>query len=224
MLPSVLNPAVVIPAYNAARHLPDVLSRLAAVHPTDATIVVDDGSSDRTAEVAVKANAVVVIHQINRGKGEALKTGFDRALERGHDAIVMLDADGQHPPEFVPEMIAALEHCDLVLGARPFRFGEMPMERIVTNFVSSVAVSCAANARVRDSQTGYRAFRSDLLRRVRLDTGRFVMETEMLIKAGRAGFSIGHVSVPAVYADETSQQRLADQLRVIRLMWRSLFW
>ena len=146
--------AALIPAYQAAPHLGEVLLRLAALEPAPDVLVVDDGSRDATAEVARQFGARVLSFAANRGKGHALLAGF--AALGDYDAVVSLDADGQHAPERLPDFVRAAEAgADLVLGRRE-RSPDMPPARRFANGFSSGWTTWLAGQRVSDSQCGFR--------------------------------------------------------------------
>ena len=135
--------AAAIPAYQAAASVGDVVRRTREVLPE--VLVVDDGSSDATAEAARGAGAELVAHPVNRGKGAALVTAFRALFARGCEAVVTLDADGQHLPEEIPKLLeAARGGADLVLGTRDHLFAEMVAARRLANRLSSWAISWAA--------------------------------------------------------------------------------
>ncbi|MEO6461883.1 MAG: glycosyltransferase family 2 protein [Candidatus Eisenbacteria bacterium] len=206
-----LHLAVIVPSYQAGATLPRVLERLAAVHPPADTWVIDDGSRDGTGEVARSAGVHVERHDVNRGKGAGLLTGF-RATA-GYDAVATLDADGQHKPEDLPRMVGGLAHADLVVGAR-VRSGAMPPHRRLGNALSAAYLSWIAGTRLPDVQSGYRIHRSSVLRALGLQpaagatpstpppafrsTG-YGFESEILIAAARLGFTIAHVPIEALY-------------------------
>jgi glycosyltransferase involved in cell wall biosynthesis len=199
----VLSVAALIPAYQAAAHLGDVLMRLQALGAVRELLVVDDGSRDATPEVARQHGARVVSFAGNRGKGYALLAGF--AALRDYDAVITLDADGQHPPECVPSFVrAAEEGADLVLGARA-REGSMPPARRFANGFSSGWTASLAGQRVSDSQCGFRLHRREVLERTPLTPGRYEVETELIVRAARLGFRIAEVEIPTVYGEEKSQ-------------------
>src|SRR5207302_7372281 len=126
---------ILIPAYNAGRTVGEVVKSCREV--VSDVVVIDDGSRDDTAAVAKSAGAEVVSHPKNRGKGGALKTGFAWALEHGFDAVITLDADGQHLPHEIPKFLACREetHAHLIIGGRAHLFGKMlPRRRMANRF------------------------------------------------------------------------------------------
>ena len=197
--------AALIPAYQAAAHLGEVLLRLAALETAPQVLVVDDGSRDGTADVGRQFGAEVLSFAGNRGKGYALIAGFE-ALS-GYDGVVTLDADGQHPPEYFPAFVRAAEAgADLVLGARA-RTPDMPFSRRFANGFSSGWAGLLAGQRIRDSQCGYRLYGRAVLARTPVTPGRYEVETEIAVRAARLGFRLGEVEIPTVYGEEKSQIR-----------------
>ncbi len=213
----------VIPARDAAATVGHVVRQILSVLPAAEVIVVDDGSTDSTGARAREAGAIVVRHAANLGKGAALETGFDEALRRGCDAVLALDADGQHDPAFAPGLLERLEHADLVIGSRERDRTGMPWLRRATNDVTTWFVSLLARRRIHDSQSGYRAIRASVLRAVRPRSRRFEYESEFLIGAARAGFEIGEAPVPTLYnAPGSHIHPFRDTLRFIRLVLRHI--
>ena len=211
--------AALVPAYQAAAHLGEVIDRIRRLPAPPEVLVVNDGSVDATAEVAARHGARVLSFPENRGKGHALLAGFE-AL-RDFDAVVTLDADGQHPPENLPEFVAAAERgADLVLGARA-RSGDMPPSRRFANAFSSGWTTRLAGQRVSDSQCGYRLYRRAVLVRTPLTAGRYEFETEIVVRAARLGFRLGEVTIPTVYGEEKSQiHAFRDVPRIFGVMVR----
>lgn len=220
--------AAVVPAYDAAKHIEGVLRGLLALLPPENVIVVDDGSRDGTADVARRAGVRVIAHPANRGKGAALRTGFDAATAMpGIDAVVMLDADGQHDPAEIPGFVDEFSkgRAELVVGNRMGTPGAMPPLRMFTNRLTSGIISLLARSRVPDSQNGYRLAGTALLRRIRLETNRYEIESELIVKASRAGARIASVPVRSIYGSERSAiHPLRDTIRFISLVFRSFFW
>ncbi len=208
-----------IPAYQAAAHLGEVLLRLAALDPAPAVLVVDDGSRDATADLARRHGARVLRFAANRGKGHALLAGFAALPDAA--AVVVLDADGQHPPEEFPRFVAVWQGgSDVVLGRR--RFGAaMPPLRRFANLLSSRWVSLAAGQRVSDSQCGYRLYDRAVLDAVPVTPSRYEVESEMAVRAARLGFRLAEVEIPTVYGDETSHLSLTrDVPRILATLAR----
>lgn len=217
-----MNVAALVPAYQAAAHLGEVLLALRGLASPPDTLVVDDGSRDATCDVARQFGARVVSFAANRGKGHALVAGFE-ALE-SYDAVVTLDADGQHPPACFPVFVAAAESgADLVLGRRAVTRDMPPLRRFANRF-SSGWVSAIAGQRISDSQCGYRLYRRHVLARTRVRASRYEVETEMAVRAARLGFRVAEVEIPTVYGDETSHLSLTrDVPRIVGMMLRLTF-
>jgi glycosyltransferase involved in cell wall biosynthesis len=195
--------AALIPAYQAAAHLGEVLLGLQDLEAPPEVLVVDDGSRDATAEVARQFGARVHSFAANRGKGHALIAGFD--LLRDFDGVVTLDADGQHPPERFPDFVKAAEAgADLVLGVRE-RTPDMPAMRRVANGLSSGWATFLAGQSVSDSQCGYRLYSRAVLDRTPITPGRYELETEIVVRAARLGFRLTQIEIPTVYGEEKSQ-------------------
>jgi len=208
---------VVIPALDARETIGEVVRRVAMTCPDARVVVVDDGSRDGTPAVAESAGATVIRHPINRGKGRALATGIAAALADGASAIVTLDADGQHSPEAIPELLARLlAGFDLVIGARDRRVGVMPWQRRMTNRLSSWALGMVLRRPIEDAQSGFRAFTRAVADRVQPVAARYEYETEFLYLAGMSGCTIAWVPITTVYGEARSHFRpLRDTARLL---------
>ena len=218
---AICRPACIVPAYQAARTVGEVVSALRAALPGVDVVVVDDGSADDTGGIARAAGAEVLRFGANRGKGAALRAGFAAARDRGADALLSVDADGQHDPAAAPALLAALADADLVIGTRPRAGTRMPIQRRMSNALSSAAISRCAGCTIADAQSGFRAMRADVLRRVEPRGDRYEYETDLLILAARAGFAIVGVPVPTIYGGARSHFRpLHDASRVVATIWR----
>jgi len=227
MSPTASKTAIVIPAYNAAAHLPAVLAGVHGAVPNSPVIVVDDGSTDGTGDVARSGGAVVVTHGVNRGKGAALVSGATKAIDMDMDYVVTLDADGQHDPAEIPKFMdaAARTGADVLIGNRMENRRDMPFIRVFANRVTSAFVSLRTGQKIPDSQNGYRMLKTDVFRHISLETQRYDAESEILIKAAGRGGRIYSVPVQTIYGEEVSSVHpFVDTLRFFRLVFRSLFW
>jgi glycosyltransferase involved in cell wall biosynthesis len=220
--------AAIIPAYNAAAHIEAVLASIKRSIPARNIIVVDDASADDTFSAAQRSGVTVLRHAVNGGKGAAIRTGVAALSTLGDiDAVVMLDADGQHDPAEIPRFAEEFMkgEADLIIGNRMANRGEMPALRAFTNRLTSAIISLRAGRRVPDSQNGYRLVRAQLLARLDLVTSRYEIDSEIIIKACHAGARVSSIPVRTIYGSEKSAIRpLHDTGRFIALVMRSLFW
>lgn len=212
---------VIIPAYNAAETIAELVGRIRKVLPGAGILVVDDGSSDGSGQLATTAGAEVLTHTVNCGKGEALKTAFAEALRREMDAVIQLDADLQHDPKYLPEMTALFEKSktDIIIGTRDFNVGGMPWDRHLTNWLTSYAITKMGGVKVEDSQSGYRLLSRKAIATVDAPTSNYDYESEYLILAGRAGLTIGKVPISTIYEGQKSSiRKWTDTKRFLRLV------
>ncbi len=214
---------VLIPAYNESFGIGHLVGLVIAAGFD--VVVVDDGSKDTTAADAQAAGARVIRNPGNQGKGVSLIRGFTLAVSLGYDAVITMDGDGQHDPAELPHFVeaATATNAGVIIGNRMGDKACMPLVRKCTNIFMSWLISLAAGQRVPDSQSGFRLIRTDVLRKITLSSARFETESELIIKAARAGFSIGAVPIKALYRGEKSQIRpFRDTLRFIGFYLRSL--
>lgn len=215
----------VIPAYNPGSPLLEVAEGTVAELSRERVLVIDDGSTDGSTRLAEQAGYRVIDHGGNRGKGAALRTGFERAVAEGATGVVTLDADGQHRPEWIRGFRDVIPGADMVIGSRMADPGPMPPLRVAVNRFTSRVVSGLAGTRITDSQSGFRWIGTPVLERVPLESERFDAESEILIKAARLGFRIREIPMPALYGEEKSKVHpFRDTVRFLRLVGRSLRW
>ncbi|MBI4926324.1 MAG: glycosyltransferase family 2 protein [Anaerolineae bacterium] len=191
-----------IPAHNEAAHILQVVQGAARHLPV---LVVDDGSSDDTAALAAQAGAHVITQRPNQGKGAALKTGFQFALDQNCAGVITLDADGQHDPAEIPFFLAAYEkrHADLIIGARDF--AQMPFTRRLANTTGKILFSWAVGRSIRDNQSGYRLISRRLIEAsLQARHGGFEYEVEMIVIAIQQNMPIDWVTIRTIYGDEKS--------------------
>jgi hypothetical protein len=211
--------AVVIPAFQAAATIRDVIERARVAVPAAQIIVVDDGSTDGTVSAAQE---FAILHDENLGKGAALRDGIHEAITHGASVVVTLDADGQHPPEEIPRLLQPIAEAkaDLVLGARK-RDRVMPLARRFTNWLSASLASRIGGQPVSDAQTGFRAFTREVAEGVHPAGERYEYEANFLLDALRAGYRVVSVEVPTIYGSARSHFRpWADTWRMARAFAR----
>lgn len=211
--------AVLIPALNAHRTLPAVIE--AARRELEPVVVIDDGSSDDTGAVARAAGATVLRHDVNRGKGGALKTGFAWALENEFTGVVTIDADGQHLASEIPKFLREREAsgADLIIGGRAHLFEGMLPRRRNANRFSAWCISRASGVRITDSQSGFRFYSSRLLRNVKLRTDGFDMESEVIVLAGKRGYAIVTIPIDLGFVDGIATSHYKPLKDTVRIAW-----
>ncbi|NPV62182.1 MAG: glycosyltransferase family 2 protein [Methanotrichaceae archaeon] len=206
----------ILPAYNEEVSIGSVV--LQTKKYADRIIVVDDGSADRTAEVAEMAGAEVIRHPQNRGKGAALKTGFG-ALN-GADVVVTIDTDGQHDPADIPRLVAPIlgGEADMVNGSRYLNGNkkDTPLYRRVGQKVLDTATNLESGLNVTDSQSGFRAFNPGIKDVFKFGQNGLAIESEMLADAAAAGLRIKEVEIGVRYdVDGSSEHPVAHGVRVL---------
>lgn len=204
-----MRACVVLPAYNEEENVASLIERLMTVSEEsgiEATVVVvNDGSQDGTAEVLRKLSAVygnklrIVDHGVNKGFGQAIRSGIYEALGQGCEAVVFMDCDWSHDPSDLPRFLRVLEkEYDCVLGSRYIRGGNMhdvPAWRIAISRIGNFVGRTVLKLPVRDLTTGYRGFRQTVLRGVELREDGFTIQLEAVVKTYAAGYSLGEVPI-----------------------------
>jgi glycosyltransferase involved in cell wall biosynthesis len=214
-----MKTCVIIPAYNEAATIGGLIEQVHAQNLE--AIVIDDGSSDSTAQIARERGAIVLRNETNLGKGASLAKGFDYALKEHYDAVITMDADGQHSVEEIPYFMRLAQYSDtaLIVGNRMVRPVDMPFIRILTNKFMSWLISKIVKQNIPDTQCGFRLIKKEVLSKLKPSTFRFEIESEVLIQAARLGFKIESVNIKSIYAKEKSQiNPLADTLRFCRFI------
>jgi glycosyltransferase involved in cell wall biosynthesis len=238
--------AAVIPAYQDEKHIGDIVRRTR--ERLDHVLVVDDGSSDQTAQRAREAGAEVIVHNQNRGKGEAIKTALTRWLAAASPSrrtvggpdqeitwVILLDSDGQHLPEEIDRFLRAAASLGtsepgakatatrptFFLGNRMNNVARMPVVRRIVNRYMSRQISRLCGQEIPDTQCGFRMLNRQLIPQLLRGGDRFDYDTEVLIIASRKGYRIESVPITTVYSDQVSKIRpLRDAIRFLKLMWR----
>ena len=216
---------LLLPAYNESKTIGQIIQEISEF--ISEIVVIDDGSSDETAEIASASGVVCLVNATNRGKGNALRKGFVYAIEQGYELVFTMDSDGQHDPADIPRFLEHFDrtHPDILIGARETKNSRtsMPLHRRINNRLISYVGSKLCGQRVLDFQSGYRLIRIDVLRQVHLETERYETESELLIKAGRIGFRIESLPIQTRYGDEVSHIKpLREMWLFTKLLLRSL--
>lgn len=204
---------ILIPAYNESERIPAVIKASMAYGPV---LVVDDGSKDSTAAVAQAAGAEVIRQEPNQGKGAALIRGFQHGLEHDYDAVLTLDADGQHDPAEIPLFIRdfVTNSSDLIIGKRDF--SKMPFPRNITNRIGTWSFSDAMQQYIPDNQSGYRLHSRRLLEEaLKSNEHGFEFEVEIILKCVLKGYKISWIPIKTIYNDKQN-----SKITPLRHAWR----
>ncbi|MEJ7758981.1 MAG: glycosyltransferase family 2 protein [Gemmatimonadaceae bacterium] len=213
---------VIVPAYNAEKTLVTVVRGLRKALPTAFIVGVDDGSDDGTAALLRSVCDRAIRFEQNRGKGAALRAGIAVALENDCDAVLSIDSDGQHDPAFSRSLVSALGQYHIAIGTRDLQGEQMPRRRRFANFLSTVATRFVSGGAVGDSQSGFRAFRREVIEEIQGVGDRYEYETDFIIRAARAGFTITNVPISTIYGPPSYFREFRDALLVIRVLVRHL--
>jgi glycosyltransferase involved in cell wall biosynthesis len=216
-----IEPLVVImPAYNAEPTLAKVVKDVRRNLPRALIIGIDDGSTDGSRQLLRTVADEPIEFDKNRGKGAALRAGFDAALKKGAAAVLTIDSDGQHDAAFAPAIIGALDRADIAIGTRDLSGKAVPKHRRIANMISSAATRAVSGGKVRDSQSGYRAIKAEVLRKVEAIGDRYEFETDFIIRAARSGFTTVNVPISTIYGSPSYFREFRDAWLVIKVLWR----
>lgn len=189
---------VVIPAFNEQKRIGKVLAEVSK--KKFPFVVVDDGSKDRTFEVARRYTPYAIRHSINLGKGAALKTGCLAAFKLGAEAVIIMDSDGQHKASDLPKFAKALNSYDAVFGERDFR--KIPLMRLMGNRMITTVVKILFGIKVRDILCGFKAFSKKAFEKIKWKSLGYSVESEIVAMTGKYKLSNCEVEVATVYYDK----------------------
>lgn len=218
---------VVVPAYNEGQSIKSVIKDLVK-HGFRNILVVDDGSGDKTGDIAFACKAVVVRHIVNRGLGAALGTGFTYGLKNNYDFLVTFDADGQHKASDITKLQTHLlmNNFDVVIGSRIMAREKMPKKRRVLNVLSNMLTFSISNVWVSDSLSGLRIFNRKAMEKISIKTDRMEVSNEIIREVGRNKLRIGEVPIKAIYTQysvQNSKQGRFASLRIVIKLILSMF-
>jgi len=211
---------VIIPAYNEATYLSQVLTKLNKYWPN--VVVVDDGSGDQTTTIAKKFTPHVLKHRVNLGKGAAMRTGADYALEHLHaKAIIFFDADDQHDPAMIKPMADALQQHPVVFGVRSFD-NQMPLFRIIMNRVASVLILLFFGRYIPDIPSGFKGLTGKAYRQLNLQSSHYEIEMEIAARVAQFKIPFVEIAIPTIYHDYDRGMTLLNILHMAEkiISWR----
>ena len=230
-----MSALVVLPTYQEAENIRDVLTLIRAAVPEASVLVVDDGSPDGTADLAAAvADELGQIDVLRRseksGLGPAYRAGFAWGIERGHDILIEMDADGQHDPAVLPQLIAAVDEtgADLAIGSRYVPGGAVPgwpANRRMLSKWGNRYISVMLNLPVRDATAGFRAYRTTIIEKVGLDRVRadgYGFQIEMVYEVAKAGGRI--TEIPITFRDRVLGVSKMSPNIVLEALWLVTRW
>jgi glycosyltransferase involved in cell wall biosynthesis len=211
--------SIIMPAYNAESTLSKTFGQIPE-NFADYIIIINDGSKDKTERIAKSLEAIVISHNINKGYGAALKTGFLKALELGSDIVVVLHSDNQYDPSLVKLMasIIAENNADVVMASRMLDkkvFRSMPFYRYLANKILTLFQNVMFGRRFSEYQTGYRAYNSNVIKSISIqnNSDSFVFDNELLAQILFKNFKVKEIPCPAKYNEETSSISIRGSLK-----------
>lgn len=204
-----------VPAFNEEKTIREVISELKSINLN--CIVVDDGSKDRTSEIAQKSSAIVIRHDENKGKGEALKTGFEYVLKNLHtvENLVIIDADLQYSAKESVKLLKPLEEgeADFVMGYRNWR--TVPFKNKLGNFVWRITFNLLFKTKLKDTNCGFMALSRTAIEKMERAYGGYIIENMMLIDALKNDLKIKQVPVSVKYKTEYYRRDIIGGIRMV---------
>ncbi len=199
------SPRIVVgmPAFNEEKYIGSIV--LQVRQHADQVIVVDDGSTDRTARVAELAGASVVKHGVNKGYGNAIRSLLAEAKKQNADILVILDADSQHNPEDIPSLVKAVSGgADVVIGSREMQENKIPAYRRIGQKVLTKLTHIASRRKLSDTESGFRAYSRKAIDSLELKEGGMAISSEIVSAAAAKGLKIAEVPISVTYTKDSS--------------------
>lgn len=204
---------IVIPVYNEAQRIEKVVRTIKKYHPN--ILIVDDGSKDDTYEVIKKLGVVVLKHRLNLGKGAAMKTGAEGSFKLGADSIIFIDGDGQHDAKHIPQFISEINKgYDIVFGSRNLSYG-VPLVRYLGNKLGAILINLVFNIYRSDLLCGYIGMTQKAYERIKWDSARYGVETEIVARTGKNKLRYSEISMEAIYLDKFKGVTIFDAIGIL---------
>jgi len=225
--------AILIPSYNEGKRIGSVIKKCFAYDQD--IIVIDDGSTDNTAEILKEfktrnnMKVTLITHSVNKGKGEALKTGFDFAVNNNYSGVITIDADDQHDVGEINYFLNEIDenNPDMIVGSRFSDTKGMPFIRRFVNYFTSWVISNIAGKKIEDVQSGYRFIKTTVLKSIKLETKNFDTEPEILLKAGWLNYKITNIPIKTIYHTDECKSHvnpIKDTIKFFKLVLISIKW
>lgn len=209
---------IVMPGHNEEKHVLKIIKEIEKEGFLN-IIFVDDGSTDSTYEKALKTNATILKHEINLGKGSAVKTGCDYAIKKGAKKIVLMDSDGQHEAKDIKRFLKALKDKDVVFGYRSFD-QKMPITMRFGNIFLTRFSQTLLGIKVKDTQAGFRCFTAEAYKKIRWHSRDYGMESEMIVRAAKHKLKFSQIKINTIYHDAHKGTTPLDGFKVLFNMLR----
>lgn len=209
---------VVLPAYNEEKHITRVLAEVKKYSKN--IVVVDDFSKDETFNLALKSKVTVLKNKANKGKGRTLRKGCDYAVSKGATHLIVMDSDGQHLAKDIPRFVEALKKSDIVYGYRKFT-KSMPLKFRFGNNTLNILTWLLYGVKIKDSQSGYRAFSSEAYSKIRWNAKDYAIESEMIAKASKSGLKYNQILIKTIYLEKNKGTTALDG---VKILFDMIFW
>lgn len=212
---------IVVPVYNENLRAVETIKSILKVTKNQ-LIVVDDGSKDESLKLLRKSfsknkQVMILSHVVNLGKGDAMKTGTLMAWRLGMEAVIFIDADGQHNPKYLPEFEKGLEKYDLVFGYRELN-GDMPLVRKWGNIVAKHVLRQVFNIKRKEFLCGFLGFKKSVYKKIRWHSDRYGVETEIATRVGKNKLSFLEIKIDTIYVDKYKGVSIFDAFRILSMI------
>ncbi len=220
------NTAVIVPIYNSSKYLEELFRRIFEYFPAESVFAINDASTDNSARICEMSGVKLINIPINKGKGNALNIGFEKAITDGFKFAFSIDSDLQHKPEDFPGFLEKQnkDEIDLLIGRRIFSNNKMPFARTCSNSITSKIVSIITKQKILDSQCGFRLYNLDSIKDFKFRTKRYQFETEVILKLAKAGGKTGFIDIETIYDGQKSYiSHLRDIKNFIKIVVYEFF-